>query len=66
MFKTVFIMDFFTFSGWLFGLISLIFAVVQLIQKNKYKKQIKNIRQEQNIGKRGTGYQAGETININK
>ncbi len=59
-------MDFFTISAWLFGLISLIFGVVQLIQKNKYKKQIKNIRQEQNIGKSGTGYQAGETININK
>lgn len=59
-------MDFFTISGWLFGLISLIFGIVQLLQKNKYKKQIKNIQQEQKIGKGGTGYQAGETININK
>jgi len=59
-------MDFFTISGWLFGLISLIFGIVQMLQKNKYKKQIKNIRQKQNIGKGSTGYQAGETININK
>lgn len=59
-------MDFFTVSGWIFGLISLIFGIIQLIQKNKIKKQIKNIQQEQNIGKGGTGYQAGEKININK
>ena len=32
--------DFWTFSGWLFGLISLIFGVIQFFQKTKYKKEL--------------------------
>ena len=62
-------MDFITISGWFFGLVSLIFGIVQLMQKNKFKKQINLInKQKQKIGKEGTGYQTGSggTININK
>ncbi|MBT3207286.1 MAG: hypothetical protein HN704_03175 [Bacteroidetes bacterium] len=62
-------MDFISISGWLFGLISFIFGIIQLIQKNKYKKQLNFInKQEQKIGKKSTGYQTGNnsTININK
>ena len=62
-------MDFITISGWLFGLISLIFGIIQLLQKNKCKKQINVInKQKQKIGKKSTGYQTGNnsTININK
>ena len=54
-------MDFITISGWFFGLISLIFGIVQMMQKNKYKKQIK---QNQNIKGGSTGYQSGGDINI--
>lgn len=34
--------SFITISGWLFGLISCVCAIIQTIQKNKYKKQIYN------------------------
>lgn len=55
-------MDFLTITGWIFGLASFIFGIVQLIQKNKYKKQVKNIKQKQKIKKDSTGYQAGGDI----
>lgn len=58
--KTIF-MDFIAISGWVFGLISLIFGIIQMMQKNKYKKQIK---QKQNIKGGSTGYQSGRDINI--
>ncbi|MFW5804252.1 MAG: hypothetical protein ACOCWG_03365 [bacterium] len=57
-------MDFFMVSGWIFGLASFIFGIVQLMQKNKYKKQVKTIKQKQNIKKESTGYQAGGDISI--
>ena len=54
-------MDFIAISGWFFGLVSLIFGIIQMIQKNKYKKQIE---QKQNIKDGSTGYQSGRDINI--
>ncbi|MCK4663685.1 MAG: hypothetical protein KAT68_12515 [Bacteroidales bacterium] len=62
-------MDFFSISGWIFGLVSFIFGIVQMIKKNKYKKQINlSNKQKQKIGNESTGYQTGTggTININK
>jgi len=59
-------MDFITISGWIFGLASFIFGIVQLIQKNKYKKQlVNNVKQNQTIKKDSKGYQAGHDITIN-
>lgn len=57
-------MDFFAISGWIFGLASFVFGIIQLIQKNKYKKQVKTIKQNQKINKDSTGYQAGGDISI--
>ena len=54
-------MDFIAISGWFFGLVSLIFGIIQMMQKNKYKKQIE---QQQNIKGGSTGYQSGRDINI--
>lgn len=60
-------MDFFTISGWIFGLVSLIFGIVQLMQKNKYKKQVvDNSTQKQKVKNSSTGYQASGDININQ
>ena len=56
-------MDFITISGWCFGLLSLIFGIVQMMQKNKCKRQLK---QEQNIEGNSTGYQSRRDININE
>ena len=53
-------MDFITISGWCFGLLSLIFGIVQMMQKNKYKRQLK---QKQKIKGNSTGYQSGRDMN---
>lgn len=53
--------DFFTISGWLFGLISLAIAIAQYGQKEKYRKKLK---MEQNNDRGSTGYQA-ENITVN-
>lgn len=45
---------FFEISGWIFGLISCIVAVIQTIEKNKYKKIINS----QKAGKYSTVQQA--------
>jgi len=59
-------MDFLTISGWIFGLVSFIFGLIQLIQKNKYKKQlVNNVNQKQNVKKKSKGYQAGRDITVN-
>jgi hypothetical protein len=54
--------DFFTISGWLFGLISTIIAVVQYIEKDKYRKKLKIIEQKNDHG--STGYQ-DKNITVN-
>ena len=54
--------DFFTISGWLFGLISTLIAVLQYKKKEKYYKQLKRFEQKNDRG--STGYQA-ETITVN-
>ena len=58
--------DFWTLSGWLFGLISLIFGVIQFFQKTKYKKELNKFTQKQTIKGNGTGYQSMGDINIGK
>lgn len=60
-------MDFFSISGWIFGLASLIFGIIQMVQKKKYKKQVINkSTQKQKVKNSSTGYQAGGDINTNK
>lgn len=53
--------DFFTISGWIFGFISTIIAIVQYMQKEKYRKKLK---MEQNNNRGSIGYQA-ENITVN-
>ena len=60
-------MDFFSISGWIFGLATFIFGIIQMVQKNKYKKQVINTNtQKQKVKNSSTAYQAGGDININK
>ena len=60
-------MNFLTISGWIFGLASFIFGIVQMVQKNKYKKQVINkSNQKQKVKNSSTGYQASGDININQ
>ncbi len=53
--------DFITISGWIFGLISMVIAISQCLQKEKYRKKLK---MEQNNDHSSTGYQA-ENMTVN-
>jgi len=55
-------MDFFLIlSGWVFGLISCIIAIIQIIKKEKYKKMLNaNINQFIKAGNKSTITQIGE------
>lgn len=56
--------DFFTVTGWLFGLISLMVAIMQYRKKEVYRKQLK---MEQRNDGNATGYQANNiTVNNKK
>jgi len=62
--------DFITWSGWLFGLVSVIIAVFQYLGKEKLKKQINNINNSSttmtsgdggvNVGKNSGGINIGK------
>ena len=53
--------DFFTISGWILSLISTAIAIVQYMQKEKYRKKLK---MEQNNDHGSTGFQA-KNITVN-
>jgi len=61
---------FFEISGWVFGLVSFVVAIIQTIGKNKYKKIVGNLRtgddstvQQAKAGKNSTITQTGGTYN---
>jgi hypothetical protein len=53
--------DFYTASGWVFGLVSAAMAVLQYFKKENYRKQLKLIQTNKSGG---VGYQA-KTMTIN-
>lgn len=38
--------DFFNWSGWIFGVVGVIFGVFQLLKKNDYKKKLISITED--------------------